>query len=297
MNTRELRQLLAAGSGVGFDLAARAKFQLTGADRVRYLNGQVSNDVRRLGKDAAISACVMTAKGKMNALIWITASGEALLVDADPELRDDLAGRLERYIIADDVTLTDVTEDFGLLHFLGLPAEAFAGLPPEIRVSRSRRYGLDGVDLLGPASAFAGASLPQHERVDAETAECFRVEQGIPRWGAELDENTIPVEAGLDATAIDYHKGCYIGQEVISRIKSIGHVNWNLRGFVADAPLTPGAELTAGGKVVATITSAAWSFALDKAIALGYLKRGTGEDASLLAGIVPVQARALPLIV
>lgn len=296
MNTRELRQHLAARSAVLFDLSARAKFQLTGSDRVRYLNGQVSNDVRRLGTDAALSACVMTAKGKMNALVWIAASPDALLVDADAELRDDLAARLERYIIADDVALTDVTDDFALLHLIGVAPEAFAALPPEVHVYRSRRYGIDGADVLGPKTSVAGLTLP-HYLVDTETAECFRIEQGIPRWGAELDENTIPVEAGLDATSIDYHKGCYIGQEVISRIKSIGHVNWNLRGFVSSGSLAPGAELTADGKTVATITSAAWSFALDKAVALGYLKRGIDQTTPLQAGPTAVEIRELPLIV
>ncbi len=99
----------------------------------------------------------------------------------------------------------------------------------------------------------------------------------MPRWGAELTEETLPPEAGLDQTAIDYHKGCYIGQEVISRIKSVGHVNRHLAGFTAPAPLAPGMTLHPAddpGKTAGEITSAAWSFGLETWAALGYLKRG-----------------------
>jgi folate-binding protein YgfZ len=237
----------------------------------------------------------MTAKGKMNALVWISASESALHIDADPELRDDLSARLERYIIADDVMLEDVTDEWGLLHWIGSESPLSAAPPAEIRIYKSSRFGLGGLDILGPKTALESVQLPSHQLVDAETLECFRIEQGIPRWGAELDENTIPVEAGLDATAIDYHKGCYIGQEVISRIKSIGHVNWNLCGFVSDAIIAPGAELLHEGKPVANITSSAWSAALEKAVALGYLKRGT-EAATLNSPAGEVRVRSLPLI-
>jgi len=111
-----------------------------------------------------------------------------------------------------------------------------------------------------------------------EMLELIRIEHGVPRWGCELDENTLPPEAGLDRTHIDFHKGCYIGQEVISRLKSIGRVNRELRGFVS----TDGMPLTAGARIFSVtepphdlglLTSAAFSFALDRHVALGYLRR------------------------
>jgi aminomethyltransferase len=110
-------------------------------------------------------------------------------------------------------------------------------------------------------------------------AEIIRVEAGVPRWGVDFGEETLPPEAGLDLTHIDYAKGCYIGQEVISRLKSVGHVNKQLRGFVSvtEAPLEKGWQLFSSddpAKSLGHLTSATWSFALAKPIALGYLKRG-----------------------
>ncbi len=316
MNTGDLRQHLAAGGVALFDLGGRAKFTLTGADRVRYLNGQVSNDVRRLdasGGGAALPACVMNAKGKMNGFVWISAGAECLRIDADPgrggasdleEFREAFGARLERYIISDDVTLTDTTDELQLLHMIGPGdiAEKLGPLPSGVEWHRSRRYGLDGIDLLGPTDllvGFVGAwdagEAGQSLRVDAETEEVFRIEQGIPRWGAELDENTLPAEAGLDVSAIDFHKGCYIGQEVISRIKSVGRVNRHLCGFVAGESLAAGISLRDGEKEAGVLTSVAWSFALDKAVALGYLKRGI-EAQRLAAGSTEVEVRGLPFI-
>jgi len=313
MNTLELRQHLAAGGAVLFDLSARAKFTLTGADRVRYLNGQVSNDVRRLRSEAgaeALSACVMNAKGKMNGFVWISAGPECLRLDADTggdleEFREAFTARLERYIISDDVTLADTTGDFRLLHLLGVAPEALGPLPEGWEWRRARRYGArrEGIDLLGPKEGQGSLPLPEPLRkiireADAETEEVFRIEEGIPRWGAELNENTLPAEAGLDVSAIDFHKGCYIGQEVISRIKSVGRVNRRLCSFVttsASAPLPqPGALLRDGEQEAGVITSAAWSFTLEKGVALGYLKRGI-DASKLIAGSTEVEVLEGPV--
>src|SRR5262249_31576425 len=89
------------------DLSARAKFRVTGADRFRFLNGQITNDLRKASETVAIEACVLNAKGKVNAHIFIAALGESFLVDAEPDLRETLEARLERYVIADDVQIED----------------------------------------------------------------------------------------------------------------------------------------------------------------------------------------------
>ena len=98
------------------DLSARAKLRVTGADRFRFINGQITNDLRKANETAAIEACVLNAKGKLNAQIFIAALGEAFLIDAEPELRETLRARLERYVIADDVQIEDVTDEFSLFH-------------------------------------------------------------------------------------------------------------------------------------------------------------------------------------
>lgn len=316
MNNAELYARIAAIGGAIH--LPRAKFKLTGADRVRYLNGQVSNDVRKLTPESAMHACVMTAKGKMSADIFISAAEDHLLVDAEASLRESLAARLERYIISDDVTLEDVTDGLALIHIVGrgrdgrLIEETEETEGTKIVPRKSRRYGRDGRDLWLPVADFDSAWLALVEKIpaiDEEMLEVLRIEAGVPRWGFELGEETIPVEAGLAADAIDYNKGCYIGQEVISRLKSIGHVNKELRGFISPdgAPLSPGMRLhTPGdpGREVGWLTSAARSFVLEKPVALGYLKRGTtagildarppGEAGAQKA--VPVEVKELPII-
>ncbi len=262
------------------DLSDRLKLRFTGADRVRFLNGQVTADVRKLTAGAALPACVTTAKGKLCGDVLIHSAGEALFVDADAALRETLPARFERYIIADDVTLEDMTDNVRLIHLVG------ATLEPANFSERSlaNRFGAPGLDLFLATERFEETweQLAAGRVVfDESFAELLRIEAGIPRWGRELGEDTLPPEAGLDRTHIDYHKGCYIGQEVISRIKSVGHVNRELTGFIATSggALTAGAALfatrDAGARSIGRLTSAAWSFTLEKPIALGYLKRGS----------------------
>jgi folate-binding protein YgfZ len=283
------------------DLSARAQFALTGTDRVRYLNGQVTANVQSLGPGEVRPACVTTPKGRLCAEIMITATPDALYIDTEPALREPLRLRLERYLIADDVTLVDLSPDSQLLHFIGKPP---ANVEPAA-VARACRFGQDGWDYRPTADPAALLDTGGHLLVDSALCETLRIEAGIPKWGCELDDQTLPPEAGLDRTHVDYHKGCYVGQEVISRLRSVGHVNRQLTGFIS----TSGAALIAGSMVVAapdstlavgSITSAAWSFALEKPVALGYLKR-SAPVGDLFAHapdgeIVPVAIQALPFI-
>ena len=130
----------------------------------------------------------------------------------------------------------------------------------------------------------------------------LRIEQGVPRWGRELTNEIIPVEANLEASSIDYEKGCYIGQEVISRMKMSGQTNKRLCGLVSlsGAPLAADMRLTSEsdpGKDAGWITSATKSDRLGREIALGYVKRGFNETGTrLLAGEVPVQVTPLPFV-
>ena len=283
------------------DISDRVKLRLTGADRVRFLNGQITANVVRLTPGAARPACVTTAKGRLCADIFVHASADALFVDADAAVRETLLPRLERYIISDDVTLDDVSDELRLVHLIGPAAER-----PGVRANRFGRPGLDlwlgSVEFEKVWDELSATFCV----LDESLCESLRIEAGIPRWGRELDENTLPPEAGLERTHIDYDKGCYIGQEVISRHKSIGRVNRQLVGFTASEK----PALMAGMRVfppggdsaeIGMLTSAAWSFALEKSAALGYLKRGSpmGEllaraDGEPGPGCI-VRAQELPL--
>jgi tRNA-modifying protein YgfZ len=269
------------------DLSDRAKFKVTGKDRVRFLNGQLTNDIGELHAGSAIYACALTAKGKLCADLFVAATEGSHYLDAESPLRESLAARLEKYIIADDVALDDVTDEFGLFH---LTESKFpvSSERSEIFQIESARFGSSGFDLWFPASQTAlMRQRLKDEPIDAEALENLRIEQGIARWGSELSENVIPNEAMLDKRAISYTKGCYLGQEVISRIKSLGHVNRHLRGLlpVGDIVLEAGDKLVGVGdlsKIVGSITSVGRSRSLGRMIALGYVRRGFDAPGSTL---------------
>jgi folate-binding Fe-S cluster repair protein YgfZ len=107
-----------------FDLSGSAKLRITGSDRLRFLNGQVTNDVRKASESAAIEACVLSAKGRMNGHVFLSAARDCFLADADPDLRHALIARLERYVIADDVQIEDVTDRLSIFHVLSPTAPA-----------------------------------------------------------------------------------------------------------------------------------------------------------------------------
>jgi folate-binding protein YgfZ len=277
-----------------FDLSARVKLRMTGADCVRFLNGQTTNDVRKATASSTIQSSILNAKGKLSAHVFIAMESEgAFLLDADPELRDDLPARLERYIIADDVQIEDVGDRFSMFHFLG------ESPPSAARTISSDRFGMPGWDCW--VDSGRAAELPERFNFcDEMCTETFRIERGIPRWGRELTPEIIPVEANLETTSIDYEKGCYIGQEVISRMKMSGQTNKRLCGLVslAGAPLAAEMRLTgedAPDKDAGWITSATGSVRLGREIALGYVKRGfNAAGTRLLAAGIPVEVSALP---
>jgi folate-binding protein YgfZ len=273
-----------------FDFSARVKLRVSGSDRVRFLNGQLTNDARKITESDAIEACVLNAKGKMEAHVFVVAGDNTFLVDADVDLRGALKARLERYIIADDVTIEDATDELSILHVLSSERPSLVSKP---KIVAATRFAAPGWDVWIPAKRRDEIFAPLSEQFgfcDADCAEMFRIEQGIPRWGRELTPEIIPVEANLEARCIDYEKGCYIGQETISRMKMSGQQNKKLCGLVSatDSPLFAGMHLLGGGdtgKEVGWITSAGQSSRLGKHIGLGYVKRGFNSIGSRLAAV------------
>lgn len=261
-----------------FDLSARTKLRISGSDRLRFLNGQVTNDVAKATSSAAIAACVLNTKGRIEAHIFASAGADCFFVDSDPELREKLQARLERYIIADDVQIEDLGGKHSIFHLLDSTAPV---VPEHCRVVSANRFGEKGWDVWVEASqrdeVFQKLSAT-HSFTDDAYLEIVRIERGIPRWGRELTDEIIPLEANLEQSCVDYEKGCYIGQEVISRIKMSGQRNKKLSGFTSldDSPLEIGMKLSAVAdekKEVGWITSATWSKRLGKEIALGFMRR------------------------
>ena len=314
------------------DLSFRSRLCLVGADRARFLHGQVTNDVKKLRAGEGCYAAVTTAKGKMESDANIFCLAEELLLDFEPGLTGKISQRLEKYLVADDVQIVDAAPHYGLLSVQGPQAETvvralewFPEIPAqplasvkisdaargEMYLMNHARLGTGGFDLFIPnhaLGAMADKLIAAAKRIGGRAGgwqafETARLEAGIPCFGADMDETCLPLECGIEARAISYAKGCYLGQEVINRIHSIGHVNRELRGLrlADDLKNLPrrGDKLFHAGKEIGHITSAVKSPALNAGIALGYVRREAnqiGSELTLLsaAGESPVKIVALP---
>lgn len=253
------------------DLGTPALLEFRGPDAVRFLNGQLTQDVRKVvGSGICLPACVTDAKGKLQFRVFIMESGDGALWVAGPKGRgEDLEARLTRYLIADDVEVADLSGKYTLLHLIGPDTEAPAGA----LARKSAGYGVPGWDWWFPAGE---EILPEGAvPLGGDELEAFRIRNGVPEWGVELTEGMLPPEAALEASDISYQKGCYIGQEVISRIKSAGKVNKRLTRFAFDEeiPVAPGPLENGAGE----ITSVSPIAEQGRRYALGYVKRVAGE--------------------
>jgi tRNA-modifying protein YgfZ len=267
-----------SANAVFFDLSPRIKLRVTGNDRLRYLNGQLTNNVSKATPSSAMAACLLNAKGRMEGYVFISTAGESFFIDAERAMNGKLQRRLERYVIADDVQIEDVSPKFSIFHTIGSPLPE---LPEGCRIVTATRFREAGHDVWVEDAArdavFEKLAAVFSFRDDL-SAEVLRIELGIPQWGRELTEDIIPVDANLEDASIDYEKGCYIGQEVISRMKMSGQRNKKLCGFISvhGSPLAAGMRLFPIGeekKEVGWITSATQSRKLGKEIALGFMKR------------------------
>jgi folate-binding protein YgfZ len=313
-------QALREAAGV-LDLSFRGRVCLTGADRVRFLHGQVTNDVKQLGLGQGCYSALTTAKGKLQSDLSIFCLQDELLLDFEPGLTATVTQRLEKYIVADDVQVVDVTPHYGLLGVQGPKAEAiiratglFSEIPGqplasvkisdatlgEVYLMNHARLGSSGFDLFVPFAALEAAAdklLAAAQSFGGRAGgwsafEIARVEAGVPRFGADMDETNIASECGIEARAISYNKGCYIGQEVLNRIHSIGHVNRELRGLrlAGGVQMLPvrGDKLFHGNKEAGFITSAVFSPTLNCGVALGYVRR----EANAIGTAVVVRSEA-----
>ena len=291
---------------VVLDLSFRSRLVLTGADRVRLLNGQVTNNVKDLPVGSGCYAALVTNKGRMQSDLNIYMLPDEILLDFEPGVADLIAKRFEKFIIADDVQVIDAAPHYGLLSVQGpqawgaierigldfaKPEKAFqsASLKDEtlgeIYCVNQPRVGTNGFDLFAPVNSLGAladkliaATKQSGGRATGWRAlETARIEAGIPRFGAEMDETNLAPEAGIESRAISYTKGCYIGQEVIARIRTYGQVAKALRGlrFADNADELPrkGDKICSGEKEVGYVSSAIHSPTLKANIALGYVRR------------------------
>lgn len=273
------------------DLSGRGKIRVTGADRVRLLHAMTTNHVEQLQPGHGCYVFFLNAQGRILADADLFCFPDHFLLDTEPETRELLFAHLDRYIIADDVTLEDRTGETATLGLEGPAARAaldsLGGPAPEgpnetavwgdSIVAGVNSTGAGGFRIFAPAAAKAElmAKLSRAGATGATSADArtVRIENGVPRYGEDFTAEHIPHETQL-LRAIHFGKGCYLGQEIVERVRSRGHVNRllvQLRGGGPRPPATP-AEILAEGKPAGRITSAAFSPGRDEVVALGYVR-------------------------
>jgi len=304
------------------DRSERGKLALTGADALEFLNGQVTNELAGLAPGEGRYAAFLTHKGKMLGDLRVLAAGEGttseLLLDTERVALQALFDMIRRYKVGYDVELHKRTLELALFSLLGPRARAVAaaavgegelGLAQSehahrratVAGHRVRLVSTDagGVDVLLEASAREhvwGALCDAGARpVSADAAEVVRVERGIPRFGVDIDDTTIPQEAGLNERAVSFTKGCYVGQETVARLYYRGKPNRHLRGLRLALPVASGAEIRLGERSVGTLGSALSSPQLGP-IGLALIRREAepGAAVSVGEGAVAAEVVALP---
>ncbi len=318
------------------DFSFRSRVCVLGADREKFLHGQVTNDILRLKTGQACYAALVTAKGKMESDLYVFKLKDELLLDFEPGLTARVIERLQRFVIAEDVQVVDVSPHYGLLSVSGPRArevlersslnlcipglalnwESIGTEGGEIYVANNPRFGIEGYDLFVPSGELEQVALAL-DRAGSEIGarwvglaaiETVRIENGVPRYGVDMNESTLPQEAELQERAISFSKGCYIGQEVIARIRTYGKVNKALRRLrlPPDMPLPEaGSKILAEGREVGWMTGATYSPRFKSGIALGYVRKEVNAPGTVLqigagggfnAEIMPLRSDKLSLV-
>jgi aminomethyltransferase len=274
------------------DLSARGKIKLTGEDRARLLHAMTTNHIQQLTPGSGCYAFFLNDKGRVLADANVLCRPEYFLLDVEPETREPLYQHLDRFIIADDVTLEDATDAIATIAVEGPEAASVlerAGAPipaadyssvewDNALVARLNSTGGSGFFIFAPAVE----KLPLISRVeaagavlaDAEAARVVRLEHGKPRYGEDISERFLAQEAN-QPQALHFSKGCYLGQEIVERVRSRGQIHRVLMPLILDSkePPAPGTKLEIDAAPGAEITSAAYSPGLEKVVALAYVRK------------------------
>jgi hypothetical protein len=263
---------------------ARGILRLSGRDRLDYLHRMSTQDLRPLAAGGSAYAAFLTAKGHLVGEGMVLARDEDVLLDVDPRALEATRAHLEKFVIMDDVAVEDLSAALRVLPVLGpRGSELAAGLAGP-RTANPRR-GAPAVDLFLPLAEAAAArqALLSCGAVSLDEAdlEVLRIEVGIPRFGADMDGERLPMEAGLTRDAIHFGKGCYIGQEVVLRATVRGQIQKGLVQLDLSAGVGPGARIRAGEAEVGWVTSAAETTA--GRMGLGYLRRAHWKPGERLA--------------
>ena len=279
------------------DLSSRGRIQVTGSEATMFLNGLITNDIKTLGENRWMPAVFPTVQGRLIAAVRILKIADGFLIDTEPTTLDRVLKTIERFTLAGDFRVADLTHATTMITLQGKDAGEILGkilsgtLPVDrdglremewheqpLTILRATHTAEDGFDLIVPTD---NATVVWDTLVEAgahpvgyDALETLRVEAGIARYGIDMDETNVVTETNLD-DAVSFTKGCYVGQEIIIRIKHRGHVAKKLTGIVFETEkgIEPGTKvMSASGSEIGRVTSAAFSPTLGKWVALAYLK-------------------------
>lgn len=311
---------LVDGAGL-LELGMRTQIELSGADRASFLHNLCTNEIRKLAAGKGCEAFLTTVQGKTLAHGLIFAGPESLVIDTVPGQGEVILAHLDHYLVCEQVTLLDRSAEWSELLLSGAQSEALLGRLIDIGALAARldnaqvtlagkSVWLRRADLVAPIGFLISASvddLPavRAALVEASAASCnledfetARIEWGFPLFGVDITDKNLPQEVGRDALAINFVKGCYLGQETVARIDALGHVNKTLVGvrfLRSDVPPT-GSELFAADQMVGQVTSAAYSHHLAAPLALAYVRRGSNSvGARLSSAAGDAEVVALPV--
>jgi folate-binding protein YgfZ len=291
------------------DRSDRGKLLVTGSEAAEYLQGQLTNDIEALAAGEGCYAALLDRKGHMQAdMRVLVVSEEKIWLDTEPEGLAAARRHLEMYKIGRDADVHDASDERAIVSLIGPRSAELAGSSPlpeyfheEITVEGVECPAVGtalGIDLIPQVkdrerliAALAEAGAPA---VDAAAAEIFRIENGVSRFGSEMDTATMPAEAGIVERAVNFEKGCYIGQETVARLHYKGKPNRHLRGLELSGSAEPGATLSLGEKEVGRLGSSCVSPA-HGAIGLAIVRREAEPGAELLVGEDGVTARVVDL--
>ena len=274
-------------SAAWLDVSTRGRITMLGEDRARLLHAMTTNQIQQLTPGTGCYAFFLTAQGRLVADVNILCRPDHLLLDLEPETREKIYQHLDHYIIADDVTLEDVTGQTAAIAVAGPKAARVlesAGAPLVAADYANVEWGSRIVARL-PLAFLIVAPIEEKDQLvaqlesagaapaDAEEFRVFRIEHGTPRYGDDLSERFLAQEAN-QPHALNFSKGCYLGQEIVERVRSRGQVHRVLMPLLLDTktPPSPGSKLQIGEAAAAEITSSAYSPALDKVVALAYVR-------------------------
>src|SRR2546422_8105036 len=288
------------------DLSHMGRLSVEGKDRVTFLNGLLTNDLSKARENTGIHSLLLNTKARVLADLYLHHETDHIVMDTSEKPSGQVKQILDQFIVTEDVRIEDLNEKTILLSVQGpeskqILKEIFKmdvedlgplqnrNLGPSLIIARDRT-GQGGFDILVPSDealpVWQGFLLNGKHNllpVGVEALEILRLEAGLPKYGVDVDENTIVLEAGYQ-DAISFTKGCYMGQEVVARATHIGHVNRRLVQLFLDsqAQLARGSELSADGKQVGSLTSSAFSPDVGRVVGLGYVQRDQAVEGNRL---------------